>query len=478
MKYFKKFVTIALIASLSTAFVSCTAETAKEVDITSVRTIEANTGYIDKTLAYTVQFQSNVSENIISPLVAKVEKAYFEVGDYVKAGDVLFELDKESIEDQLSQVEQQVKLAEIGLKNAEIAQNSVTGGSYESQILQVKTNITSLESQLKTATESLKVAESNYANAQETVNIAQASYDLLQKEHERSSILFENGLKSKVEMDQLDIQLQASKSDLSRANTGLLQAESSKLQAEEGIKNLEQSIATTKESLNLTEGKITNENLSRANLGVEQAKSSLESAKLQYDMVKKNIDDASVTASIDGVVNMKGVKEGEYISNSALAYQILDKSKIYADVKVTDRVVNNAKVGDTVNVEFSSKKGEVLQGVIETVSPFVDQTNTYTVKISLDNSDESILLGSFAKVTFVIEDNDTSITLPRKVVLKDEIGNYVYVLEDNVAVKKPVTTGIDNGETIEIIDGIKVGDVVVSEGQSYLYDGEVVNVVE
>ncbi len=478
MKYLKKLISIALIASLSTTFVSCAKEDVAEITYTAVRTTEASTDYINKTLAYTVQFQSNVSENIISPLTAKVEQTYFEVGDYVNAGDVLFDLDKEAIEDQLSQVEQQVALAEIGVKNAQLTRNSVTGGSYQSQILQAEANISSLESQLKTSKESLKVAESAYNDAKETLALAQAGYDSLEDEYERSKILFENGLKSKVEMDQLEIQLQGSKSDLSRANTGLLQAESSKIQAEEGIKTLEDSIKTSNDSLSITKNKITSENISLANLGIEQAKSSLESAKLQEDLLKKNLKDASVTSTISGVVNMKGVKVGEYASNTSLAYQILDKSKIYADVKVTDRVVNNVVAGDSVDVEFTSEKGKVFKGIVETVSPFVDQTNTYTIKISLDNSDEQILLGSFAKVTFVIEDNDTSIVLPRELVLKDEIGNYVYIIENNIAVKKPVTTGIDNGEHIEIIDGINVGDYVVSEGQSYLYDGETVKIVE
>ncbi len=477
MKYLNKIIGVAIIATLSLNLVSCSKELDEEVNYTAVKVMEANKDYIDKTLDYTVQFQSNVSENVISPMVAKVEKAYFEVGDYVNAGDVLFDLDKESLEDQLAQIEQQVKQAELGVKNAQIAKNSVNGGTYESQILQAEASLKSLESQLLTAQESLKVAESSLQNAIDGEQLAKSSYDLLQEEYERSTVLFDNGMKSKVEMDQLKIQLDASASDYSRANTGLLQAQSAKVQAEEGIKTLQDSINTTRETLNLTKGKITNENLSRATLGVEQAQSGLESARLQYDIMKKTLEDASVKATVSGVVNMKGVKEGEYISNTTLAYQILDKSKIYADVKVTDRVVNNVQAGDVVDVKISSND-EVLEGVVETVSPFVDQTNTYTVKISLDNADENILLGSFAKVTFVIEDNDDSIVLPREVVLEDENGSYVYVIEDGVSIKKPVITGLDNGESIAVISGLVEDEMVVYEGQSYLYDGEKVNVVE
>ncbi len=478
MNFTKKIISTVIIATLMTNIVSCSAKDEDEVVLTSVRTMEATKNYINKTLSYTVQFQSNISENIISPMVGKVEKAYFEVGDYVNAGDVLFDLDKESLEDQVKQVEQQVKQAEIGVKNAEVAKNSVNGGSFESQVLQLEANLKSLESQLITTKESVKVAESSVENAKDGEQLAKDSYELLEQEYEKNKILFENGLKSQIEMDQIEMQLNGAKAEYSRASTGLLQAESALVQAQEGVKTLEDSIATTKETLQLTKGKITDENLSRASLGLEQAQSGLESAQLQYDIIKKTLDDASVKASISGVVNIKGVKEGEYISNTNLAYQILDKSKVFADVKVTDRVINNVNVGDLVDVEMSSKDGEILKGTVETISPFVDQTNTYTVKISLDNSDESILLGSFAKVTFVIEDNDDSIVVPREVVLKDENNDFVYVVEDGFAVKKVVETGIDNGNSIEVISGISEGDTIISEGQSYLYDGEQINIVE
>ncbi len=478
MKFMKKTLSAFLIATLAIGTVSCTKETVEEEQVTAVRTASAEVSPISKSLSYTVQFQSNNVENVITPMVAKVEKTYYEVGDYVEEGAVLFELDRESIEDQLAQIEQQVALASIGVENAQIAQSSVTGGQYETQVLQLEANISNLESQITTTQDSVALAETGLENAKSAYELKTASNDLLLEEYARQKTLFENGLVSKVEMDQLQMKVDASAVELDGAKASVQQAENAVAQAKAGLKTLNENLETTKKSYDITTGTITNENQNRAGLGVKQAQTSLETAQLQYDIAKKTLDDLTVTAPSSGVINSKGVKEGDFASNQSIAYQIIDKDTVYANVKVTERVIKNVVPGDKVEVEFSSMKDQTFEGVVETVSPSVDQTNTYTVKIVLDNTNEAILLGSFAKVNFTIEDSTNSIVLPRSIVQNDEENSFVFIEQDGIAKKIIVETGIDNGEYIEILSGLTVGDKVIVEGQTYVSNDEKVKVVE
>ncbi len=477
MKFLKKTLSAVLIATLAIGTVSCTKETVEEEQITSVRTASATTSPINKSLSYTVQFQSNNVENVITPMVAKVQKTYYEVGDYVEEGAILFELDRESIEDQLSQLEQQIALANIGVENAQITASSVTGGQYETQILQLEANISNLESQITTTEDSVALAETGLENAKSAYELKTASNELLLEEYARQKTLFENGLVSKVEMDQLQMKVDASAVELEGAKASVQQAENGLAQAKAGLNTLKDNLDTTKKSYDLTTGTITSENQNRAGLGVKQAQTSLETAQLQYDIAKKTLDDLTVTAPSSGIINSKGVKEGDYASNQSIAYQIIDKDTVYANVKVTERVINNVAPGDKVEVEFSSLDAPLV-GVVETVSPSVDQTNTYTVKVVLDNTNQDILLGSFAKVNFIIEDSQNSVVLPRSVVLNDEENSFVFIEQDGLAKKVIVETGIDNGEYIEILSGLTVGDKVIVEGQTYVSNDEKIKVVE
>ena len=101
----------------------------------------------------------------------------------------------------------------------------------------------------------------------------------------------------------------------------------------------------------------------------------------------------------------------------------------------------------------------------------------YTVKIEMDNADGVIKAGMLAEVNFTAEKVDDAVVLPRNAVITKEDETYVYVVADGTAKKVPVELGIEAADTIEIIKGLKDGDAVVTKGQTYISDGEAVNVV-
>ena len=101
----------------------------------------------------------------------------------------------------------------------------------------------------------------------------------------------------------------------------------------------------------------------------------------------------------------------------------------------------------------------------------------YTVKVEMDNSKGIIKSGMMAEVSFTAESAEDTIVLPRNAVIVKEDETYVYVVENGVAKKVIVETGIEAGETIEVTKGLKDGDDVVTKGQTYISDGEEVDVM-
>ena len=101
----------------------------------------------------------------------------------------------------------------------------------------------------------------------------------------------------------------------------------------------------------------------------------------------------------------------------------------------------------------------------------------YTVKIELPNEEGFIKAGMMAEVNFTAEKAEDTIVLPRNAVITKEDETYVYVVENGAAKKVPVELGIEAADTIEITKGLKDGDDVVTKGQTYISDGEEVNVV-
>lgn len=84
--------------------------------------------------------------------------------------------------------------------------------------------------------------------------------------------------------------------------------------------------------------------------------------------------------------------------------------------------------------------------------------------------------GMLAEVRFITDSSSNTMILPRDAVITKDGEVYVYVVENNIAKKVPVETGIESGENIEIISGLTTDMQVVVKGQTYITDGEEVNV--
>ena len=209
----------------------------------------------------------------------------------------------------------------------------------------------------------------------------------------------------------------------------------------------------------------------------EAAEAQLASTQVQLDTLKKSISDCAVTSPLTGVVTQRNVEIGGFASAASPAYVVMDLSKIKVEVGVSETVLNTIKIGDTVEVLMTAVSTEPLEGIVSTVSPAAGQTGMYTVKIELDNADGIIKAGMMAEVNFTAEKAEDTIVLPRNSVITKDNETYVYVVKDGAAKKVNVELGIEAADTIEITKGLKDGDDVITKGQTYVSDGEEVNVL-
>lgn len=209
----------------------------------------------------------------------------------------------------------------------------------------------------------------------------------------------------------------------------------------------------------------------------EAAAAQLESIQVQMDTLQKSINDCAVTSPLTGVIATRSIERGGYASAAAAAYTVMDLSTIKVEVGVSEQVLNTIELGDEVSVLMSAVSADPLIGKVSTVAPAAGQTGMYTVKVELDNADGLIKSGMLAEVNFTAESAEDAIVLPRNAVITKDDETYVYVVEKGVAKKVIVELGIESGDTVEITTGLEKGDDVVTKGQTYISDGEEVNVI-
>lgn len=432
----KKVIPLLLVASI--ALTSCgkkKEEVAEEEVFTAVKVTEIAPTSIEKTLVYTGKIEAVETVSVISKLSGTVTSTNKNVGDSVAQGETLFTIDQKDINNAINQASAQANSASLAVKSAQNSYNNITGTQFDQSLLQLETSINTLENSLKQAEDSLDFATTTYNNAK---------------------TLFNAGAMSKTEYDQAELAYNNAKIAVDNTKAQLKQA---------------------KDSYELTKNNLVNESKKSAEIGISQAQASAQSAQLALDIASQNLTDTSPKSPISGVVSQKGATAGQMISAGTQAYTVTNIDEVTATVKVSENIINTLSIGGNVEVKVNALN-KTYTGVICEINPIADQTSTYPVKIKLKNENHEIKPGMFCEISFITQKADNVIVLNREVVLRNMDEFYVYVVQDNKAVVKPVTTGIDNGDKIEILTGLQKGDVVITEGYTYVTDGEQINIVQ
>lgn len=207
----------------------------------------------------------------------------------------------------------------------------------------------------------------------------------------------------------------------------------------------------------------------------EQYQNQVKTSKLQYESAKlayeKQVEYSSITAPISGRVESCDIEVHDTVSQSTELCVISGEGDKRVSFYVTEAVMENLKLGDTIEVE---KNGTRYEGTISDVSSMVDSaTGLFKVKAELPEVN-SIATGSVVKVYAVSERAENVMTVPVDAIYYDGgVGN-VYVYEDGAVHKKEVEVGVYDSELAEIRSGLDADELVVSTWSSELYEGSVV----
>ena len=225
-----------------------------------------------------------------------------------------------------------------------------------------------------------------------------------------------------------------------------------------------------------------NLNLLKSKSGPQATKAAaaaVEQAQAGVSAVQNQINNATITAPIAGVVSEKAVEVGQLASGQSGSVTIIDYSNLTAEINVPDKMLAHIQVGQSVQVNINSLPDKKIVGVIDNISPNTSSKNNfYVVKVKIDNSNGDIKSGMFAKISLSAENKSNILMAPNETIKMENGVNYLYTVDNGEVKKVSIQTGISNEKFTEITSGIEVGVDIVTEGQNLLSDGEKVNLIE
>lgn len=214
---------------------------------------------------------------------------------------------------------------------------------------------------------------------------------------------------------------------------------------------------------------------------LDQAKLNLVNAKSRLDQAKINFGDASIKSSINGIVNKRSIEPGSVVSAGTVLFELVDVSTLKLRATVTEQQVATLKTGTEVPVKASVFPDKEFKGRITFIAPKADESLNFPVEIEIaNNPNNQIKAGMYGTAVFGkgTKSSQSVLTVPRNAFVGGVGNNQIFVVNNNVAQLVKVTSGRIFGEEVEILGGLKEGDVVVTSGQINLQDGTKVTVIK
>ncbi|MZP29836.1 efflux RND transporter periplasmic adaptor subunit [Heliobacterium undosum] len=214
-------------------------------------------------------------------------------------------------------------------------------------------------------------------------------------------------------------------------------------------------------------------------VSVASAQALLNQSLAQVRQTEVDLENAVLRSPISGIVSARNVNVGEYLSNTAPAFTVVHIDTVEVKADLTESDVNAVRPGQEVNVKVAAAGETPFKGRIAKVSPAADEkAKTFPVWIAVDNKDYILKPGMFAEFQLPTAQKTNALTVPAEAVTIRNGAPILFVIADNKAVERKVKTGFSDGKRIEIIDGIKDGDVVATGGQMSLAEGTPVSIKE
>ncbi|MDH3552689.1 MAG: efflux RND transporter periplasmic adaptor subunit [Gammaproteobacteria bacterium] len=180
-----------------------------------------------------------------------------------------------------------------------------------------------------------------------------------------------------------------------------------------------------------------------------------------------------VYAEADGVIAHLGVREGIFVTPATEVMSVARLDRVWVIAEVYERQAAWVESGQRAEVELDYVPGRRWQGVVDYVYPELDAaTRTLKVRIRFDNDGEVLRPNMFARVTLFGTETEPVVHVPREALIRGGSADRVVLsLGEGRFRSQVVTTGIESGQRVAILDGLAAGDRIVISGQ-FLIDSE------
>jgi membrane fusion protein (multidrug efflux system) len=204
----------------------------------------------------------------------------------------------------------------------------------------------------------------------------------------------------------------------------------------------------------------------------DETLAALQTAEADLALAEARLEKATIRAPLSGVVGLRTVSVGAYVTPGQALVELADIDPIKLDFRVPELVLSELRTGQAVRVTVDALPGKFFEGTVYAIDPIVEiDGRAIRLRARIPNPKGELSPGLFARVDLVVERRENAIVVPESAVFASGQKRFVYKVVADRAVLTEVSIGKREPGQVEIMAGLVPGDSVVTAGQERLRDG-------
>lgn len=209
----------------------------------------------------------------------------------------------------------------------------------------------------------------------------------------------------------------------------------------------------------------------------ENVKLALKDAEIALEQAKLALDYTEIRSPFSGVIAERSVEVGDRVSSARSLFRIVDNSILLVNSWITETDLRFLKTGMNGIVTASSDPDIEFNAHLIRISPVVDPAYG-KIKVTFEVDGKRLLKpGQFVEIALILDTHKDVRLTPKKSVVYEAGEAVLFVLQDTLALRRPIKTGLETGDLVELLSGVDIGDSVIIEGQSTLRDSSIVKLI-
>jgi len=210
----------------------------------------------------------------------------------------------------------------------------------------------------------------------------------------------------------------------------------------------------------------------------DEAASQLKVQQAAAALAQAHLDKTVIAAPFDGLVGLRNVSVGDYVSPGIDLVPIESIDPLKVDFRIPEQFLGLVHPGLKLKLGFDALPGQEREGEVGAISPLVDVGGrSILLRANVPNADGALRPGMFARVRLQFAD-DLGLVVPETALAPSGEEQYVYRIEDGKARRVVVQVGLRRGGKVEILSGLRAGDRIVTAGLQKVRDGDTVRILD